>query len=97
MAEITIPIETNLPDGPTDVGAYISQIAGVALTVAAIAAFSYLVFAGITWIISSGDPKKLEGARNRVINAITGLAIVAASWALFLVLDHFFGLGIAEY
>jgi hypothetical protein len=95
MANITIPIEQYLPEGPTDVGAYISQIAGVALIVAAMAAFSYLVFAGITWIISSGDPKKLESARHRVTNAITGLAIVAVSWALFLLLDYFFGLDIA--
>ena len=96
MAEMNIPIEDNLPPGPTDIGLYVSNIIGVALIVAAVATFAYLVMAGISWISAGGDAKKIEEARNRITGAIVGLAIVATSWALFLILDYFFGLGVAQ-
>lgn len=95
MDEITIPIETNLGNVPLDLGVYFSNAVGVALLVAAAAAFAYLIFGGIQWITAGGDKAKIEHSRDRITNAIIGLAIVTASWAIFLLLDHFFGLGVA--
>lgn len=92
---ITIPINKHLPDVPSDLGTYASKIAGVALTVAAAATFAYLIWGGINWITAGGDAKKIEAAKERLTGAIIGLAIVAVSWALYLILDGFFGLGIA--
>jgi hypothetical protein len=94
MDNITIPIAEHLPNNPPDLGTYVSSIVGVALSVAALAAFIFLVFGGIQWITAGGDKGKIEEARNRITNAIIGLAIVAASWAIFLLVDNFFGIGI---
>jgi amino acid transporter len=96
MADITIPIAENLPAAPLDLGSYVSNIVGVALSVAALAAFIFLVFGGIQWITAGSDKGKVEEARSRITNAIIGLAIVAASWAIFLLVDHFFGIGITS-
>jgi TRAP-type C4-dicarboxylate transport system permease small subunit len=80
----------------TDLGAYVSNFVSLLLTVSALGAFAYLVWGGFNWIISSGDKVKVEEARNRITNAIIGLAIVASSWAVFLLVDYFFGLNLAQ-
>lgn len=79
----------------TDFGSIVSNLVGLLLTLSAIAAFLYLVLGGIKWLTSGGDKGKVEEARTQLTNAIIGLAIVAGSWAAFLLLNYFFGLGIA--
>jgi len=95
ITSIVIPIEENLGEAPLDLGVFISNVIGFALIMAALASFGYLVMGGIQWITGGGDKGKIEEARNRITNAIVGLAIVAASWAIFLLLDHFLGLNVA--
>lgn len=96
MANIIIPIEDNLTNAPLDLGDFVSKVVGFALIIAAMAAFGYLVLGGIQWITGGGDKGKIEEAKNRITNAIIGLAIVAASWAIFLLIDHFLGLNVAN-
>jgi hypothetical protein len=79
-----------------NLGGYVSAIVSLMLTVAALAAFIYLVLGGIKYITAGGDKGKIEEAKTSITHAITGLAIVAASWAIFLVLNYFFGLGMTE-
>lgn len=95
MLYATIPIGENINANITNLGDYSSNIVGLMLTIAGIAAFVYLAYGGLTWILASGDKAKLEDARGKITNAIIGLGIVASSWAIFLVLNHFFGLGLA--
>jgi hypothetical protein len=78
----------------TSLGSLVSQIVGLLLIIAALAAFIYLVWGGIRWIFAGGDKGKLEEARDQITGAIIGLAIVASSWAIFLLLDYFFGLNL---
>ena len=103
MFYVTIPLLSELqnPDNTgggtiiTNLGVYISNIVGIVLIIASIVTFFYLAYGGLMWILSGGDKGKVEEARNRITNAIVGLAIVAASWAIFLLVDYFFGLNIA--
>jgi hypothetical protein len=76
-------------------GGYVSAIVGLLLTVAAVATLALLVWGGIRWLTAGPDKGKLEEAKSTLTNAIIGLTIVAASWAAFLILNHFFGLGVA--
>lgn len=94
--DITIPILSNI-DGsfPTHLGEYVSRIVNVLLIIAAIASFVYLVLGGLQWITAGGDKGKIEEARNRITGALVGLAITAAAWAIFLLVDYFFGLNLA--
>ena len=41
----------------------------------------YIIIAGITILISKGDPAKVKEGRGRIINATTGLAIVVVAVA----------------
>lgn len=98
--QIAIPIQDQINQLATfkiqdDLGAYVSNIVGVFLTIAALAAFFFLVWGGIMWITAGGDKGKIEEARNRITQAVIGLTIVAVSWAIFLLLNYFFGLNMA--
>lgn len=76
------------------IGQLISAIVGLAIIVAALLAFLYLVWGGIEWISSGGDKAGMESARNRITAAFVGLAIVAAAWAITALLQQFFGIQI---
>lgn len=78
----------------TDIGLFISRAISVALMVAAIAVFAFLVWGGIQWITSGGDKGKVEEARGRITNALIGLAIVAAAWAIMNLVSYFFGVDV---
>lgn len=77
-----------------DLGKFISNLAGVALIIAAILVFIFLIWGGIQWITSGGDKGKTEEARNRITAALVGLAIVAAAWAVVQLVSTFFGIDI---
>lgn len=78
----------------TDVGQLISSFVGAALLISGLLVFGYLVLGGIQWITSGGDKGKIESARNKITNALIGLAIVAASYAVMQVIGFFFGVNI---
>ncbi len=80
---IQIPRPDQLPDAFGDIGSFLSRIIGASLIIAAILSFLYLIWGGFQWITSGGDKTALEDARNRIVSAIVGLVIVAASWAIF--------------
>ena len=82
------------PDGYkiTDVGTLVKSALTIALVIAGILVFAFLVMGGIEWITSGGDKTKTESAKNRITAALVGLAIVAASWALIKVISYFFGI-----
>ena len=80
----------------TDLGSFVSKSFSAVLLVAGLATFMYLVYGGIQWISSGGDKGKLEEARSKITNGIIGLAIVASAWAVYLLLDYFFGIGLAK-
>lgn len=95
-AQITIGIEK--PDNVyiQGIGPLVSAIVSVLLIIAALAAFLYLVLGGIQWITSGGDKAGMEAARNKITQAIVGLIIVAAAYAIMLLAANFLGLDIAN-
>ena len=89
---LTIPPPANVPTFP--IGNVISAVVGVLLLVSAILAFLYLIIGGIRWITSGGDKAGMEAARNQITAAIVGLIIVAAAWAIMLLIGQFVGVDI---
>lgn len=79
-----------------DLGRFISSLVGLALIVAALLVFGYLILGGIQWITSGGDKGKTEAARNQITAALVGLAIVAAAYAIMQVIGYFFGFDIGN-
>lgn len=50
------------------------------LVFAGIVALFFIIFSGIKFITSSGDPKQVEGARHTLTYAIIGLLVVLLSY-----------------
>ncbi|MFZ2199748.1 MAG: hypothetical protein WAV40_03090 [Microgenomates group bacterium] len=80
----------------TDLGTFVSKSFSAIILVAGLATFMYLIYGGLQWIMSGGDKGKLEEARSKITNGIVGLAIVASAWAVYLLIDYFFGIGLAK-
>jgi len=57
-------------------------------------ALAYMVWGAIDWISSEGDKQKLENAKNKITQALIGLALIASVWAIWSLAQHFlFGRG----
>lgn len=80
--------------GYTCVGNFVSNMVSLGIIVSGLAVFLYLVWGGIEWIMSGSDKTKLEGAQKRLSNALIGLLIVTASWAIWKVVLYFFGINL---
>ncbi len=96
---VQIPIETNVVDKIipiSDLGVFVGGIASAGLTMAALAFLVYLVYGGIRWIMGNGDKSKIEEARATITQGFLGLTVTVAAWAIFLLVDYFLGLGIAN-
>lgn len=92
--KIEIKQPTVFESGIPTIGSLISGVVGVAIVIAALLAFVYLVWGGIEWISSGGDKAGMESARSRITNAFIGLFIVAAAWAITKLIETFFGITI---
>ncbi len=46
--------------------------------------------------MSGGEKDKITEARDKITQAIVGLGVVASAWAIFKLVDYFFGIGIAN-
>lgn len=82
--------------GLSNTGTMISSIVSLFLIISASAALIYLVIGGVTWILSDGDKGKLETARNKILQSILGLVVVASSWAIWLLLGKFLGINFSS-
>ncbi len=80
----------------SSLGIFVSKSISAVIMVAGLATFIYMIYGGVQWVTSGGEKGKLEEARNRITNAILGLAIVASAWAVFRLVDYFFGIGITK-
>ena len=75
-------------------GGIISGAISLVLIVVALVFFFILVFGGLRWVTSGGDEKKVGEARAGITNALIGLAIVFAAWAIMKLIGTVFGIDI---
>lgn len=75
----------------TDIGRLITSSVNLIVVVAGILVFVYLVWGGIQWLTSGGDKTHVQEARDKITHALIGLAIIAAAWALTMIITTFLG------
>lgn len=57
--------------------------------------FIFMIILGaIAWISSGGDKTAIENARNKITNALIGIFILFSVFALFAIVETFFGVNI---
>lgn len=78
--------------------AFFSQLipaaVGLGFLIGAIIFFFMLVVGAIAWISSGGDKQALEAARSRITNALIGIIILFASYAIISLIEAFFHINI---
>lgn len=79
-------------DAPAVFGKFFGSIVGVLLIAGSLWTLFQLLLGGLQWISSGGDKTALESAQKRITNALIGLLLLFASWAVYLVILQYFGI-----
>lgn len=74
-----------------ELGTLISNLIAVAIIIAALMTFFYLILGGLQWLTSGGDKAGIEQARSRITSAFIGLFLVMAAWVIMTLTADFFG------
>lgn len=72
----------------------ISGSISLILIVVSLVFFFILIFGGLKWITSGGDEKKVAAARSGITNALIGLVVIFAAWAIMTLIGTIFGISI---
>lgn len=96
-AEHDIPGAAEAANPEGGFGALLSKYLGVIMVMAALLLLLYLVWGSVEWITSEGDKGKLEKARNKMMQAIIGIIVLAASIGIFNLLQNFLGINVLMF
>lgn len=81
--------------GPTAfLSTFIPRFIGLAFVIGVLIFFFMLIWGAIQWISSGGDKQALEAARGRLTSALVGIVILFATFAIFQLIETFFGIKI---
>ncbi len=82
-----------LPAGKfTNLASVVTNALPIIFSIAGIILLAYLVWGGFDMLTSMGDPKKAEGAKNKITNAVIGFIIIFAAYWITQVIDYIFKL-----
>jgi hypothetical protein len=86
IAQATVSINSNLP-GPYSISAagpcgWIVDFYYTALILAGVLAFGAIVFGGVKYAISAGNPSKQSEGRSWIWGALIGLLLLGAAWLI---------------
>ncbi len=71
----------------------LTGVLSLLIAVVSLLVFVYLIWGGIEWITSGGDKAKTDQARSKIISALVGVIIIAASYAVLQIMLRFLGFG----
>lgn len=81
QVDITID-ELDIPNPGTPTGSTVSDVLFIAFLLAGSISVLVMIYAGIQFMLSQGDPGKTATARNTIIYAAIGLTITALSFTI---------------
>ena len=82
--------------GAEGIGNFFSNLIEVIYAISMVVLVFMLIWGAFDWITSEGDKEKVGKARNKIINAIIGVVILAAAFAIIQVLGVFTGFSFFE-
>lgn len=77
--------------GFTTIGDFVSKTLTLSFLLAILLVLVMLIWGAFEWISSGGDKEAVGKARNRIINALIGLAVLAVAFALARLATQFLG------
>ena len=86
------PIKITPPGkGYSDIGKFVTNALELSFILAILVVLVMLIWGAFEWITSGGDKDSVSKARNRIINALIGMAVLSIAFALFRVAAQFLG------
>jgi hypothetical protein len=82
LNEVNNGLNGSLPGAGTDLRTIIGRIIQLVLSFLAALAVIIIIYAGFKWMTSGGDEGKIDEAKKTLRNAVIGLVIIMASWAI---------------
>ena len=86
-----IPFTSKDPTGAGGIGIFLSNLVTLIYSLAAIVLIFMLLWGAFDWMTSEGDKEKLAAAQRKIINALIGILLFAAAFAIIQVLGTFTG------
>lgn len=84
------------PQGYNDIGKFLTNLVQLAFIFAVLLVLVMLIWGAFEWITSGGDKEHVSSARNRIINALIGLAVLSIAFALFKLAGQFLGFDVGN-
>lgn len=79
------------PTGAGGLGIFFTNLITLFYIISMVVLVFMIVWGAFDWITSEGDKEKLGGARNKIVNAIIGIMLLAAAFGIIRVLGQFTG------
>ncbi len=73
---------------------YLPNAVGLIFVAGILFFFFMLLIGAVSWILSGGDKAHIENARARITNALIGLVLLFATFAIIKLIEAFFGIDI---
>src|SRR3989338_4672506 len=77
------------PTGAGGLSIFFSNLITLFYIISMVVLVFMIVWGAFDWITSEGDKEKVGGARNKIINAIIGIMLLAAAFGIIRVLGQF--------
>lgn len=85
------PFTSRGPAGAGGISLFLSNLVALIFSLAAVVLIFMILWGAFDWITSEGDKEKVARARDKIINAIIGILLFAAAFAIIRVLGQFTG------
>lgn len=76
----------------TDLGSIISALLPYLFSAAGLILLLYLIYGGISLMLSQGDPKAMQAAQAKITNAVIGFVIVFLSYWIVQIVGKMLGI-----
>src|SRR3989304_2630694 len=94
LAQIKNPVLNPLigsGEGNIALAIILANLFRTVIIVGGLALLLFLAWGGVSWITAGGDKTKVDAARDRITNAVMGMAVLAGTLAIALLLNRIFG------
>lgn len=86
-----------LAGATTTFGSFLESLLSGIMAISALLVLLYLIWGAIEWITAGGDQSKIQKGRDRIVQSIIGIIVLAATLALFGVVQSFLGIEILNF
>ena len=80
--DVKVPIIPNTTASASSLSELFTKASNIIALVAGALAFVYLVYSGIMYLTAGGNPDAAKKGQQGILNAIIGLVIIVAAWAI---------------